>query len=157
MNQYLFDTNIVIKIWDDNPSLLQIIEKSEYVDYIITNDIALEISQKEITLDNGIPVFSKRFLSLAEHIINNDVYCGDPRFKDNRQVNQDENGNLYIVRGNKISYYDNSLISVCNYYSQYILITEDKKLYKSALLTLDKSRVLNYSEFINQLKELFII
>ena len=61
---------------------------------------------------------------------------------------------MYFVNGDKISINDYSLIDICEKNKDYILVTEDKKVIRSAKSILDASRILNFEEFLEELKQL---
>ncbi|KZL91507.1 hypothetical protein [Clostridium magnum] len=148
---YLLDTNIVIKIWREYPTLLDDIEKSEEMDFKIHQDIAGELSRKEFKEIGGVPILSNRFIKLLNHIINNDNSKSTEINTYSDFIKHTSNSNMYLVNGNKISVNDFSLIRICKEHKDYILVTDDKKMINSAKHVLDSYRVLNFREFIEDL------
>lgn len=155
--QYLLDTNIVIKVWSNYPDLFDEIEKVDRIDFKISQEIAVELSQKEFNELKGVPILTNRFIKLLGHIIDTYVCISKDSKVLSDNIKQYSNNNLYILKGNKISINDYGLIRICKSYTEYILVTEDKKMIKSARLVLGASRVLNFDEFIEDLKELNVL
>lgn len=153
--EYLLDANIVIKIWKEYPQLLDIMERTNGVDYKIPQDIAGELSVKEFRDINGVPVLTDKFLKLLGHIINND---GSNFEKcDEKGSYTDLQYNKYFLKTNKISMNDYTLIHICENYKEYTLVTEDKRILQSAENILDSSRILNFNEFIEELEKYNVI
>lgn len=155
--EYLLDTNIVIKVWNDYPDLFNDIEKADGIDFKISKEIAGELSQKEFNELNGISILTDRFIKLLGHIVDTNVLISEESNELSNNIKQYANNSLYILKGNKISINDYSLIRICKSYTGYILVTEDKKMIKSAKLVLGSLRVLNFDEFIEDLKDLNIL
>ncbi|GIM27606.1 hypothetical protein CPJCM30710_02720 [Clostridium polyendosporum] len=155
--EYLLDTNIVIRVWNKYPNLFDNIEKSEGIDFKISQDIAEELSRKEFREYNGVAILTDKFIKLLGHIINNSIYSLEEDYKTNEYIKYKNNNNIYLVNGDKISVNDYNLIHICEIYKQYILVTEDKKLFKSAKLLLNPSQVLTFNQFIDDLKNLEIL
>jgi len=155
--EYLLDTNIVIKVWNKYPTLLDTIENIETIDFKISEDIAGELSVKEYIEFNEDFVLSNKFLKLLGHIITNK----DPILKEDRMssdfIKYEQNKNIYLTNGDKISINDFSLIDICEKNKEYILVTDDKKIIRSARTILDSSRVLNFQQFLDELKELNVL
>jgi len=155
--EYLLDTNIVIKVWNKYPTLLDTIENVEWIDFKISEDIAGELSVKEYVKFNQDFVLSNKFLKLLGHIITN----SDPSINENSAesdlIKYEKNKKIYFVNGDKISINDYSLIEICEKNKDYTLVTEDKKMLRSAKIILDSSRVLNFQQFLDQLKELNVL
>lgn len=155
--EYLLDTNIVIKVWNKYPNLLDTIENIECVDFKISEDIAGELSVKEYIKFNEDFVLSNKFLKLLGHIITNN----GPSFSDGRitsdYVKYEQNNKIYFVNGDKISINDYSLIDICEKNKGYTLVTDDKRMIRSAKVILDSSRVLNFQEFLDELRELDVL
>jgi len=152
--EYLLDTNIVIKVWNKYPTLLDTIENTEGIDFKISEDIAGELSVKEYVKFNKDFVLSNKFLKLLPHIINNENPIFNKECLENDFIKYNENINMYFVNGDKISINDYSLIDICEKNKDYILVTEDKKVIRSAKSILDASRILNFEEFLEELKQL---
>lgn len=155
--EYLLDANIVIRAWNKYPKLFDTIENSEDIDFKISQDIAEELSRKEFGKFNGVPILTDRFIKLLKHIVNNDVYNFEEGNKPNEYIKYKNNNNIYLINGDKISANDYNLIHICEINKQYILVTEDKKLFKSAKLLLNPSQVLTFDEFIDDLTNLGIL
>lgn len=155
--EYLLDSNVIIKIWDNYPLLFRDIEKHESIDFKIYHSIAGELYKKEVEEFNGMIALTDRFIKLLKHIISEE----DVEFPliDNYDVSikYDPNKNIYYINGNKLSKNDCNLICICQKCKQYTLVTEDKKIIKSAKVILETSRVLTLSEFLNDLKKFNII
>ncbi|MCM1991784.1 hypothetical protein [Oceanirhabdus seepicola] len=155
--EYLLDTNIVIKIWNEYPQLFEDIEKNQEVDFGIYHHIAAELSIKEFRKVNGVPVLSDKFLKLLGHIINEEAVGTTEIYKPNISIKHDDNKLIYYINGNKLSRNDYNLICICENNKQYILVTEDKKMFNSAKIILSASRVLCFNEFLSDLKMFNII
>jgi len=155
--EYLLDANIVIKIWNKYPTLLDTIENIKYINFKISEDIAGELSVKEYVKFNEDFVLSNKFLKLLGHVINNTGYNFTEGSLQNDYIRYEKNKNIYFVNGNKISINDYSLINICENNKDYILVTDDKKLSRSAKIILNSERVLNFQEFIDELKELKVL
>jgi predicted nucleic acid-binding protein len=152
--EYLLDTNIVIKVWNKYPTLLDTIENTEGIDFKISEDIAGELSVKEYVKFNKDFVLSNKFLKLLPHIINNETPLLNKECSASDFIKYNDNKNMYFVNGDKISINDYSLIDICEKNKDYILVTEDKKVIRSAKSILDASRILNFEEFLEELKQL---
>jgi rRNA-processing protein FCF1 len=152
--QYLLDTNIIIKIWSNYPTLLDTIESIEGIDFKISEDIAGELSVKEYVKFNNDFVLSNKFLKLLPHIITNKspVFVKESLGSD--LIKYNENKNMYFISGDKISINDYSLIDICEKNKDYILVTEDKKIIRSAKIILDSSRILNFQQFLDEITKL---
>lgn len=152
--EYLLDANIVIKVWNKYPDLLDTIENIECIDFKISEDIAGELSVKEYVKFNEDFVLSNKFLKLLGHIITNK----EPSFTEgcisSDFIKCEQNKNIYFVNGDKISINDYSLIDICEKNKEYTLVTDDKKIIRSAKIILDSSRVLNFDQFLDELRGL---
>ena len=104
-------------------------------------------------------VLSNKFLKLLGHIITNNEISTD--FIDSSLssdfIKYQQNKNMYLVNGDKISINDYSLIEICEKNKEYILVTDDKKLIRSAKIMLNSSRTLNFQEFLDDLRELNVL
>jgi hypothetical protein len=148
---YLLDSNIVIIIWRKYPNLFNDIEKNNYVDFRISKDIAKELSQKEFKAYNGVQILSDKFLSILDHVLEEEVNVLEDKF--NVNIKRNERAGVFIINDNKLSTSDFNLLCICHRHEEFILVTEDKKLISSAKLIFDPNRVLNFTEFIDSLKE----
>jgi predicted nucleic acid-binding protein len=156
IKEYLLDANIVIRIWNEYPQLLNTIENRKEIDFKISQDIAGELAIKEFRNINGVHVLTDKFLKLLGHIINNDGFSLKGH-TENSCIKQDSNNNMYFVEGYKISHNDYSLIDICKNHKEYILVTEDKKILESAKIVLDPSRVLTFNEFLKDLNSFNVL
>jgi predicted nucleic acid-binding protein len=152
--QYLLDTNIVIQVWNKYPNLLDTIENIEGIDFKISDDIAGELSVKEYVKFNKDFVLSNKFLKLLPHIIKSTDSVHTKEHIPSDFIKYTQNKDVYFVSGDKISINDYSLIDICEKNKDYILVTEDKKIIRSAKVILDSSRILNFEQFLNELDEL---
>ena len=155
--EYLLDTNIVIKVWNKYPTLLDTIENIKSVDFKISEDIAGELSVKEYVKFNENFVLSNKFLKLLGHIITNSEVSSTDVHISGDFIKYEQNKNVYLINGDKISINDYSLIDICKKNENYVLVTDDKKLIRNAKIILDTSRALNFQEFLDELKELNVI
>lgn len=151
--EYLLDSNIIIKIWEEYPFLLRDIEKHESIDFKIYHPIAGELYQKEVVAYNGVTTLTDRFLKLLNHIIEEEEFEFTLSDKHNVSMKYDSNKNIYYINGNKLSRNDFSLICICENYKHYTLVTEDKKVIKSAKVILEPSRVMSLNEFLFDLEK----
>lgn len=155
--EYLLDTNIIIKVWNKYPTLLDSIENIEFIDFKISEDIAGELSVKEYVKFKEDFVLSNKFLKLLGHIITNSSPTLNEDSIQNGFIKYEKNKNIYFVNGDKISINDYSLIGICEKNKEYTLVTEDKKMLRNAKFILDASRVLNFQEFLDELKDLNVL
>jgi len=155
--EYLLDTNIVIKLWNKYPTLLDTIENIKTVDYKISEDIAGELSVKEYVRFNDDFVLSNKFLKLLPHIITNSDSSSTEEFLASDFIKYEQNKNIYLINGDKISINDYSLIDICEKNKDYILVSDDKKLVRSAKIILEPSRALTFLEFLDELTQLNIL
>lgn len=149
--QYLLDSNIVITIWRKYPNLFNDIEKNNYVDFRISKDIAKELSQKEFKTYNEVQILSDKFLNILNHVLEEEVNVLEDKL--NVDIKRNERAGIFIINDNKLSTSDFNLLCICNKHKRFILVTEDKKLSNSARLIFNPTRVLNFAEFIDSLKE----
>jgi len=155
--EYLLDTNIVIKVWNKYPTLLDAIENIDCIDFKISEDIAGELSVKEYVKFNKDFVLSNKFLKLLGHIITNSGPSFIEECTPHDFIKYEQNKNIYFVNGDKISINDYSLIEICEKNKDYTLVTDDKKIIRSAKIILDSSRVLNFDQFLDELRELNVL
>ncbi|WP_315120640.1 hypothetical protein [uncultured Clostridium sp.] len=142
---YILDSNIIIKIWNECPEILEDMERAEGIDFKISHNVAGELSQKEFKDFNGVPVLTNKFIELLDHIISED-YCKI----------QDEYKLFYTIDGNKISRNDYELICICQNNENYILVTEDKRLFNSGRFLLGFSKIIGFNEFLDELNKVNI-
>ena len=155
--KYLLDANIVIQVWNKYPKLLDIIENVEGMDFKISEDIAGELSIKEYTTFNKDFVLSDKFMKLLPHIIVNGDSSSTKGQLPGNFIKYTQNENVYFVNGDKISINDYSLIDICKKDREYTLVTDDKKMLRSAAAILDSSKILNFQQFLNELKKLEVL
>ncbi|SFB02360.1 hypothetical protein [Clostridium frigidicarnis] len=155
--EYLLDTNIVIKVWQQYPSLFQDIESQESIDFKIYHSIAKELYIKEVRQFHAVPVLTDKFIKLLDHIINEDEIKFSEIYKPNVSIKYDSNKQIYYINGNKLSTNDYKLICICENYKQYTLVTEDKKMLNSVKIILDPSRVLTFNEFLCDLQKFNVL
>jgi len=154
IKHYLLDTNIVIGLWDKNPNLFDLLDKTNNIDYKITSRIMLEISQKEFLFLGDVPFnVTERFAKLMKHYVQDIYSSGDPSYRDDRFFKSDENGIPYIIKGNISTYTDKSLIVFCQNNNDLTLVTNDKRLIKCAKLILGDCRVLNLFDFLKEVEK----
>lgn len=151
--EYLLDANIIINIWKLCPELFEDIEKAEGIDFKISRHIAEELSIKEFTQYNGVPVLTDKFLGLLDHIIDVDITNFSEAYNTNEHVKHEYKKNIFIIDDNKISKNDFILIYACEKNEKYTLVTEDKRLFNSAKFILEPSRVLTFQQFIEDLRK----
>jgi predicted nucleic acid-binding protein len=155
--EYLLDANIVIKVWSKYPGLLDVIETTDYIDFKISQDIAGELSVKEYIKFNKDYVLSTKFLKLLSHIITNTSASYTEQAIESDLIKYEKNKNIYFNNGDKISINDYSLINLCEKNEDYTLVTEDKRMMRNAKIILDSSRVLNFEQFLDELRQLDVL
>lgn len=155
--EYLLDANIVIKVWSKYPGLLDAIETTEYIDFKISQDIAGELSVKEYIKFNKDFVLSTKFMKLLGHIITNTSDSYAEEAIESGLIKYEQNKNIYFNNGDKISINDYSLINLCEKNEDYTLVTEDKRMMRNAKIILDSSRVLNFEQFLDELRQLHVL
>lgn len=153
IRQYLLDANIVIMIWNNYPKLFDIIEKDNRVNFSVPQCIAQELCKKEFDEIDGIPILSNKFLKLINHIIKDDIDTINKNDKHNFKIKYHPKSNSYIINGIKISNNDYKIICICENNEGYTLVTGDKNANKSAESILGPSRVMNFEDFITDLKK----
>lgn len=141
---FLFDTNIIIKLWNENPVILDALDKYKDVDYKVTNETVMELANGDI--NEFFPKVSSKYQQLLNHMVQNDAYHGDSTWRENRFLFE-KNGQVFYTVGNKISSVDYGIVSMCQNYN-FVLVTNDKKILKSARLVLPRDQVIDYYEFI---------
>lgn len=155
--EYLLDANIVIKVWNKYPNLLDTIETIDCIDFKISQDIAGELSVKEYIKFNKDFVLSAKFMKLLGHIITNAAVSYTEKSIESDFIKYEQNKNIYFNNGDKISINDYTLINICEENKEYTLVTEDKRMMRNAKNILDSSRVLNFEEFLEELRQLDVL
>jgi len=151
---YLLDTNIILTIWEQGLDILDIIEENSFVDFKITNDCVVESCP--YTEDINEYFRNPKILQLLDHMISNDVSSGVEGIKLNRFIIKKDN-KIYSIVGNKISPIDYSLIVMCQNYPYLTLVTDDKRILKSAQKIIPQIQYLNFKEFMVDLQRLEVI
>lgn len=155
--KYLLDANIVIKIWNEYSEVIKAIKDSEGIDFKISNHIAGELSTKEFKEFNGVPVLTNKFLELLNHIIEASSCSAKEILNSNVDIRYDYKKNIYYINENKVSKNDYELICICENNKEYTLVTDDKKIQRSAKIILGNDKVLSFDEFISDLKSLNVL
>jgi hypothetical protein len=150
MKTYILDTNKVIKIWKDTPYLFDLLDNSPDVIYKITNDSICELTRGCGELEQFFPKVSDKYKRILKHIINNPSTIVKKPDKENRFITK-VNDEIYFITGNMISSEDYSTIILCRDNPNFILVTDDKKMFKSGKLVLQNSQLMNYDNFIEDL------
>jgi hypothetical protein len=155
MRTYIIDTNVVIKIWKDNPYLFDLLDSSPEMIYRITNDTICELTHGTGEIDHIFPRVTKKYQRLFRHIINNpSTIITDG--KENRFIKKD-NDEFTVFIGNMVSKEDYSTIFLCQNNPSFTLVTNDKKMLKSGKLVLQKSQLMDYNTFIEELTKIGIV
>lgn len=154
---YILDTNIIIKIWSEYPFLFKNMESNKNIDFKIYKPIAKELYVKESREFDGMKILTDRFIKLLDYIINEDELIFLKEKQDNLSEKYDSNKKVYHINGNKLSKNDYELICLCESYSKYTLVTEDKSILKVGKSILNSSQILAFNEFFIELKELGVI
>jgi len=155
MKTYILDTNIVIKIWRVAPYLFDLLDNNQQINYKITNDSIVELTKGCGELEQFFPKVSDKYKKILKHIINNPSAIVNNPDKENRFIKK-ENNEISVVIGNNISSEDYSTIVLCQHNPDFILVTNDKKMLKSGKLVLQDYQLLNYDNFINELRKVGI-
>ncbi len=141
---YLIDTSAFCRFEELEKlcgiNILNVIKGSAHSTFLIPNSVILELANGPRTLD---------YKFLTSHIINSE-YSGDPNWKENRLIVQENDKLAYIV-GNKVSATDYALISLCQNHPELFLVSNDKKMLKNALIVLEKEHVLGAPMLIDRL------
>lgn len=133
MRKYLLDTNIIIKLWNENSMLLEkLIEENKVV---ILKEVLEELSMKEKRIYRRQEVLSERFCKLLPcgiEVKDSDI-SGFFMIYDYEIKGKFENNNLSR----------NDLLQICACYTDesLTLITEDKELFNIGKYILQENRV----------------
>lgn len=147
---YVLDSNIIISIWNSKTGILDELIKSRNVHFIIPNEVAKEISQKEYTVYQGTSILSDRFLKLLPYIddeLNKDKindFCY--KIKAKRLLS-----GTYYVNENKLSETDFMLLYLCSNNENSVIVTQDKKLLKASKDILGSDKSIDLKEFLIRL------
>ena len=148
MITYILDSNIIIKLWEQDPKLLITMGDKKNFKYIIPKNIAEEIAIKERCKYKDTYILSQRFLDLINHIEDNkDIDIED--FIKSSNIRISENKEIYYLNNNKLSKSDLILIALAKNDKDYIIVTEDKRLLNSTREILGGEKAVTLEEFIN--------
>lgn len=147
---YVLDSNIIISIWNSKMDILDELIKNKRIHFIIPNEVAKEISQKEYIVYQGASILSDRFLKLLPYIddelntekINDFCY----RIKAKRLLS-----GTYYINENKLSETDFMLLYLCSNNQNSIVVTQDKKLLKASKDILGSDKSIDFKEFLARL------
>lgn len=141
MKKYLLDTNIIIRLWDEEEKYLdKIIKENKGV---ILNEVLNELSVKETKEYRRREVLSERFCKLLPYSI---------------EVEKDNISGFYMIfdyeskdkfDSNNLSKNDLLQLYACYVNDDFNLVTEDKELYNIARHILGEKRVLSLKELNN--------
>ena len=141
MKKYLLDTNIIIKLWDENEKSLDKILKENKV--FILREVLNELSVKETKEYRRKEVLSERFCKLLPYSI---------------EVEKENISGFYMIfdyktkdkfNSNNLSQNDLLQVYACYINADLNLVTEDKELFNIAKYILGDDRVLSINELIN--------
>lgn len=147
---YVLDSNIIISIWNNKMSILDELMKNKKIHFIIPNEVAKEISQKEYTVYQGTSILSDRFLKLLPYIddeLNKDKindFCY--KIKAKKLLS-----GTYYINENKLSETDFMLLYLCNNNKNSVIVTQDKKLLKASKDILGSDKSIDFKEFLTRL------
>ncbi len=123
--------------------ILGLIEYSQYTNFYITNEVFLEMSQKEGILNLEL---------FGQHIINSE-FSFAPEYKENKFL-VEENGELRYIILNKISGTDYGQIHFCQQHKKINLVSNDRKLIKSAKSVIGEKRAGGPADLVKLLMKL---
>lgn len=147
---YVLDSNIIINMWNSKKNILDKLMKNRSINFIIPNEVAQEVSQKEYIVYQGTSILSDRFLKLLPYIdseLNKDN-INDFCYKVNAKKLL---GGIYYINENKLSETDFMLLYLCNNNHNSIIVTEDKKLLKASKDILGDDKSINFKEFLTRI------
>ena len=148
MITYVLDSNIIIKLLNDSPQILDLIENCQELEYIVTNEVLMEVVNGENEPLSSLA--SPKYRKLMSHRRNADFSSDGGREKTPFLVDKID-GKPVVLIGNRITYIDLSSIIFCQNNPECTLVTNDKKMLKNSSKVLGKDRILNYNDFIEQL------
>lgn len=131
-------------------SILDELMKNKKIHFIIPNEVAKEISQKEYTVYQGTSILSDRFLKLLPYIddeLNKDKindFCY--KIKAKKLLS-----GTYYINENKLSETDFMLLYLCNNNKNSVIVTQDKKLLKASKDILGSDKSIDFKEFLTRL------
>lgn len=147
---YVLDSNIIISIWNSKMNILEKLMKDRKIHFVIPNEVAKEISQKEYIVYQGTSILSDRFLKLLPYIddelnkekVNDFCY----KIKAKRLLS-----GTYYINENKLSETDFMLLYLCNNNKNSIIVTQDKRLLKASKDILGNDKSIDLKEFLTRL------
>lgn len=147
---YVLDSNIIISMWNSKMNTLDKLMKNRRINFIIPNEVAKEVSQKEYIVYQGTSILSDRFLKLLPYIDNelNKDNINDFCYKIKARKLL---GGTYYINENKLSETDFMLLYLCNNNQNSIIVTEDKKLLKASKDILGNDKSINFKEFLTRI------
>ncbi|AWK51643.1 hypothetical protein DIC82_11725 [Clostridium beijerinckii] len=149
MNAYLLDTNVVIALWNQYPSIIyKLMEDNEIK---ILKEVSQELVVKERREYKGQQVLSERFCKLLTFIIEVDRK-NIKEFYSMLDIKYSKKGNAYFDT-NKLSENDLLLLYTCYLDNNIVLATEDKHLLNTANYILGKERAMTLKTLIADVRE----
>lgn len=146
MNKYLLDTNVVIGLWKQYPSIINKLIEDENI--IILKEVSEELVIKERKQYKGQQVLSERFCKLLFSIIEIDK-SNLEEFSSKLNIKYSKSGNIYLNSINKLSQNDLLLLYASHSDDSLILVTEDKYLYNAANQILGEDKVMTLNMMID--------
>ncbi|MDF2881391.1 MAG: hypothetical protein K0R54_1948 [Clostridiaceae bacterium] len=139
MNEYLLDTNVVIGLWKQYPSVIDKLNDDKKIK--ILKEVSEELVVKEMKEYRGQHVLSDRFCKLLAFILEVDRK-NIKEFYNMIDIKYSKKGNAYFDNINKLSDIDLLLLYACFLDGNLILVTEDKYLFNAANQILGNDRVM---------------
>ncbi len=148
MDIYLMDSNVVIYLWRYYPNVIDQLIKDAKIK--ILEEISQELALKEIQEYKGQHVLSERFCKLLTLIIKVDKKDIE-EFYVSLNIKYSKKGNAYYNNTEKLSENDLILLYTCHVYDEFMLVTEDKYLFNTAIHVLGAERVINISTLMKKI------
>lgn len=143
---FLIDSSAFIRIEDlwkiTELNLLFLMEQSQKVHFFLSNEVCVELMKGPRDLDCGF---------LINHIINVDG-SGPNDSKENKFLIKENGKTKYIVL-NKISWQDYNQVLLCQNHPKLTLVSNDRKLLKSASAVIDK-RIIGINALMDEMIKL---
>lgn len=144
MGNYILDTNVIIKLWNEEETIFNNILKENEI--IVIDEILKELSKKERRLFKDELVMSERFMKLIPYRIELHNIMAKNFIK---EINFDHiKGEFYYYKWKKISKNDLLLIVALKEKVEFSLVTEDVNLSYIAKELLGENRVLNIKDIL---------
>lgn len=144
MKKYLLDTNIIIKLWNEDENVIDSIVQDKTIR--VLREVLNELAVKETRVYRGKEVLSERFCKLLSYSISidRDNISGFYMIFDYETEKEYKNNNLS----------DNDLMQLyaCYINDEYIMVTEDKTLAEIGKRILEDIRVISLDEFKSMIK-----